>query len=50
MCVCGGEEGGGLAGVGTVLRRIFGPKSQKVIGGGKKLFNEELRNLYCTSY
>jgi hypothetical protein len=29
-----------------VLRRIFGPKRDEVIGGWRKLHNEELRNLY----
>jgi hypothetical protein len=28
-----------------VLRRIFGPKRNEVIGGWKKLHNEELHNL-----
>jgi hypothetical protein len=30
-----------------VLRRIFGQKMDKVIGGWRKLHNEELHNLYC---
>jgi hypothetical protein len=29
-----------------VLRRIFGPKRDELIGGWKKLHNEELYNLY----
>jgi hypothetical protein len=29
-----------------VLRRIFGPKSDEVTGGWRKLHNEELHNLY----
>jgi hypothetical protein len=29
-----------------VLRRIFGPKRGEVIGGWRKLLNEELPNLY----
>jgi hypothetical protein len=29
-----------------VLRRIFGPTRDVVIGGWKKLHNEELHNLY----
>jgi hypothetical protein len=29
-----------------VLRRIFGLKRDKVIGGWRKLHNEELHNLY----
>jgi hypothetical protein len=28
-----------------VLRRIFGPKRDKIIGGWRKLHNEELHNL-----
>jgi hypothetical protein len=31
-----------------VLRRIFGPKGDEVIGGWRKLHNEELHNLYCS--
>ncbi|PNF16903.1 hypothetical protein B7P43_G04722 [Cryptotermes secundus] len=31
-----------------VLRRIFGPKSDEVTGGWRKLHNEELRNLYSS--
>jgi hypothetical protein len=31
-----------------VLRRIFGPKRDKVIGGWRKLHNEEFHNLYCS--
>jgi hypothetical protein len=31
-----------------VLRGIFGPKRDEVIGGWKKLHNEELHNLYCS--
>jgi hypothetical protein len=31
-----------------MLRRIFGPKSDDVIGGRRKLHNEELRNLYSS--
>jgi hypothetical protein len=30
-----------------VLRRIFGPKRDEVIGDWRKLHKEELRNLYC---
>jgi hypothetical protein len=29
-----------------VLRRIFGPKRDEVTGGWRKLYNEELHNLY----
>jgi hypothetical protein len=31
-----------------VLRRIFGPKRDGVTGGWRKLYNEELRNLYSS--
>jgi hypothetical protein len=31
-----------------VLRRIFGPKRDEVIGGWRKLQNEELHNLYSS--
>jgi hypothetical protein len=31
-----------------VLRRIFGPKRDEVIGRWLKLHNEELHNLYCS--
>jgi len=31
-----------------VLRRIFGPKRDKVTGGWRKLHNEELNDLYST--
>jgi hypothetical protein len=31
-----------------VLRRIFGPKSNEVVRGWRKLHNEELHNLYCS--
>jgi hypothetical protein len=31
-----------------VLRRIFGPKSDRVTGGWRKLHNEELHNLYSS--
>jgi hypothetical protein len=29
-----------------LLRRIFGPKRGEVVGGWRRLHNEELRNLY----
>jgi hypothetical protein len=32
----------------TVLRRIFGTKRNEVIGGWRKLHNEELHNLYSS--
>jgi hypothetical protein len=31
-----------------VLRKIFGPKRDEVIGGLRKLHNEEFHNLYCS--
>jgi hypothetical protein len=31
-----------------VLRRIFGPKRDEVVGGWRKLHGEELHNLYCS--
>jgi hypothetical protein len=31
-----------------VLRRIFGPKTDEVIGGWRKLHNEELHNVYSS--
>jgi hypothetical protein len=32
-----------------VLMRIFGPKRDGVTGGWRKLYNEELHNLYSSS-
>jgi hypothetical protein len=32
-----------------VQRTVFGPKRDGVIGRGKKLYNEELHNLYSWS-
>jgi hypothetical protein len=32
-----------------VLRRIFGPKKGEMMGGWRKLHNEELHNLYCST-
>jgi hypothetical protein len=29
-----------------VLRRIFAPKRDEIVGGSRKLHNEELHNLY----
>jgi hypothetical protein len=34
--------------LGTVWRRIFGPKRNEVTGGWRKLHNEELRDLYSS--
>jgi hypothetical protein len=31
-----------------VLRRIFGPKGDEVVGGWRKLYNEKLHNLYSS--
>jgi hypothetical protein len=31
-----------------VLRRILGPKRDDVVGGWRKLHNEELHNVYCS--
>jgi hypothetical protein len=31
-----------------VLRRIFGPKRDEVMGGWRKLHNEEFQNLYSS--
>jgi hypothetical protein len=31
-----------------VLRRIFGPKRDEIIGGSKNLHNEKLHNLYSS--
>jgi hypothetical protein len=31
-----------------VLRKIYGPKRDEVIGGWRKLHNEELHNLYSS--
>jgi hypothetical protein len=31
-----------------VLRRIFGPKRDEMMGGWRKLHNEELHNLYSS--
>jgi hypothetical protein len=33
----------------TVLRRTFGPKRDKVMGGSRKLQNGELYNLYLST-
>jgi hypothetical protein len=31
-----------------MLRRMFGPKRDEVTGGWRKLYNEELRDLYSS--
>jgi hypothetical protein len=31
-----------------MLRRIFGPKRDEVIGGWRKVPNEDLHDLYCS--
>jgi hypothetical protein len=33
-----------------LLRRLLGPKREEVTGGWRKLYKEELHNLYCTRY
>jgi hypothetical protein len=33
-----------------VLRRIVGPKREELTGGGRKLHNEELNDLYSSLY
>jgi hypothetical protein len=33
-----------------VLRKIFGPKSEEVVGGWKKLHNEEFHILHASPY
>jgi hypothetical protein len=33
-----------------VLRRVFGPKRDKVTGGWRKLHNEELNDLYSSPH
>jgi hypothetical protein len=35
--------------VGRVLRRIFGPKRDEVAGACRKLYNEELSDMYSSS-
>jgi hypothetical protein len=32
----------------TVMRRIFGPKTDEVTGEWRKLHNKELNDLYCS--
>jgi hypothetical protein len=32
----------------SVMRRIFGPKREEVVGGWRRMHNEELRNLYAS--
>jgi hypothetical protein len=33
-----------------VLGRVFGPKRDEIAGKWRKLHNEELNDLYCSSY
>jgi hypothetical protein len=32
----------------SVLRRIFGPKEEEVVGGWRRMHNEDLHNLYSS--
>jgi hypothetical protein len=32
----------------TVLRKIFGPEKEKMVGGWRRLHSDELRNLYAS--
>jgi hypothetical protein len=32
-----------------VLKFLFGPKRDEIMGGSRKLYNEELHNLYSSS-
>jgi hypothetical protein len=42
------REGHGLRVLqNRVPRRIFGPKREEVVGGWRRLHNEELHNLYA---
>jgi hypothetical protein len=34
--------------VNRLLRKIFGPDREEVVGGWRKLHNEELHNLYTS--
>jgi hypothetical protein len=42
------EEHGPRVFGNRALGRIFGPKRDEVVGGWRKLHNEELHNLYCS--
>jgi hypothetical protein len=42
------EEHGFKASENRVLMRIFGPKSDEILGGWRKLYNEELHGLYSS--
>jgi hypothetical protein len=33
-----------------VLRRIFGPKREDIMGGWRKVYNEKLHNLFSSPY
>jgi hypothetical protein len=33
-----------------VLRRIFGPRREEVVGGWRRLHDEELHNLYASQH
>jgi len=36
-----------MVSVNKVLKRIFGPYREKVVGSWRRLHNEELHNLIC---
>jgi hypothetical protein len=43
------NNGGNLREVeNMVLKRIFGPKREEVVGGWRRLHNEELHNMYAS--
>jgi hypothetical protein len=42
------EEHGLGVSENRVLRRIFGPKKEEVVGSWRRLHNEELYNLYTS--
>jgi hypothetical protein len=42
----GGHSAGGRGFENRVLRKIFGPKREGVVGGWRRLHNEELHKLY----
>jgi hypothetical protein len=42
------DEDGLRVSENRVQRRIFGPKKEEVAGGWRRLYNEELHNLYAS--